>query len=86
VVVAGKTLAHFSRLEDAVEATDYEIDRLGQRAQTAAVPSASWRRGAVPVSLLSRLKAHGVSQKPADHGEALALLSFAEHGPARRRR
>jgi len=79
VLVGGKKVAHFSRLEEAVEAVDYEVGRLGRRALASARPDAAWRRGAVPAALAKSLP------RPArDHGEALALACFAAHGPGRR--
>jgi hypothetical protein len=74
----GETLARFARLEEAVEATDYEVGRLGAQAARAALQSAEWRRGEVPPALVRRLKALGVARPPRTHGDALALLSFRE--------
>ncbi|MEZ6185675.1 MAG: DEAD/DEAH box helicase [Planctomycetota bacterium] len=76
VRVDGRKQAHFSRLEDAVEAVDYEVGRLGQRAAASAFARAAWRRSPVPRDLARRL-----SRPARDHSDALALLAFDAHGP-----
>lgn len=45
VSLDGAPQARFSRLEEAVEATDYEIAKMGRRAAASALPDAPWRRG-----------------------------------------
>lgn len=44
VVLDGKAMARFSKLEDAVAAVDYEVERRGRHAALSALPSAAWRR------------------------------------------
>ncbi len=44
VVVDGKAMDRFSRMEDAVQAVDYEIERMGRAAALSARENASWRR------------------------------------------
>jgi superfamily II DNA or RNA helicase len=45
VILDGKVKDRFSRMEDAVQAVDYEITRMGRGAAASARDSASWRRG-----------------------------------------
>jgi len=86
VTVDGVEKARFSRIEDAVEAVDYEVRKAGRRAEQSALPSADWRAEPVPPELARALL--GLSRRrPADsHGEALALLTHARHGPGAARR
>lgn len=44
VSLDGKVMAHFSRLEEAVQAADYEITRMGRSAALSALHDAAWRR------------------------------------------
>ena len=83
VEVDGKLVPQrFTRLEEAVEAVDYEVGKLGRKASASALPSAGWRDEPVPGALEDRLARRGVSART--HGEALARLAYAEHGPRRR--
>lgn len=86
VLVDGRKVAHFARLEDAVEAVDHEVAGRGPWAERAARPDASWRRAAVPDDLARRLGALRPPRRARDLGEALALLAFAAHGPGAQRR
>ncbi|MCA8922216.1 MAG: DEAD/DEAH box helicase [Planctomycetes bacterium] len=79
VLVDGRKQAHFSRLEDAVEAVDFEVERLGRSAVAGALPAAAWRREPVPARLAQRLP-----RPVRDHGEAVALACFVAHGPRAR--
>ena len=45
VSLDGAPQARFSRMEEAVEATDYEIAKMGRRVAASALPDAPWRRG-----------------------------------------
>jgi len=60
VVLDGKTMDRFSRMEDAVQAVDYELHRMGRAVAASALDTAAWRR--VPSA-----------QVPAPAGEALRL-------------
>ena len=44
VTVDGKVMERFSRLEEAVEAVDFELERRGPRTAASAQPTAPWRR------------------------------------------
>src|SRR6185436_17227322 len=50
VVMDGRPMERFSRLEEAVEAVDFELERMGRGAVLSAAPQAAWRRAAPPVS------------------------------------
>ncbi len=86
VRLAGKEVATFARLEEAVEAVDYEVARMGPKVAASARPSAPWRRDPVPPALAERLAALRPPRRASRLGDALAHLAFAEHGPGRRSR
>ena len=50
VVMDGRPMERFSRLEAAVEAVDFELERLGRGAVLSAAAEAAWRRAAPPVA------------------------------------
>lgn len=81
VLADGRKVAQFSRLEDAVEAVDYEVSRRGRRSERAALPDAAWRRAPVPADVAARLAACRPPSRAGHLGEALARLAFATHGP-----
>lgn len=81
VLQDGRKVAHFSRMEDAVEAVDHEVSKRGPWAEKAAHPLAVWRRGAVPAELAAKLAALKPPRRAANLGEALGHLAFAAHGP-----
>jgi len=70
----GVVMARFSRVEAAIDAVDYEVDRRGPRWSAAALDSAAWRAGPVPPSLRAALDANGVHAS--SYGDALQLLSL----------
>jgi ATP-dependent helicase IRC3 len=49
VVMDGRPMERFSRLEAAVEAVDFELERMGRGAVLSAAAEAAWRRAAPPV-------------------------------------
>ena len=70
VTLDGKTMDRFCRLEEAVEAVDFEVQRLGRRAELSARPEAAWR----------------LAQSPEDAktlGEALQLAVWRRFHPLR---
>jgi superfamily II DNA or RNA helicase len=71
VSLDGRTMDRFSRLEEAVEAMDYEIERFGRACAASARMEAPWRTGPVPEPLLARCR-----EKPSTLAEALRLLAF----------
>jgi superfamily II DNA or RNA helicase len=46
VLMDGGAMARFSELEEAVNAVDFEVERMGRAAALSALPSAPWRRAA----------------------------------------
>jgi hypothetical protein len=48
ITLDGRVVASFTRLEDAVQASDYEIGRMGRAARASAKHTAPWRRTAIP--------------------------------------
>lgn len=44
----GRAMERFSRLEAAVEAVDFELERMGRGAVLSAADEAPWRRAAAP--------------------------------------
>jgi superfamily II DNA or RNA helicase len=71
VSLDGRTMDRFSRLEEAVEAVDYELERFGRACAASAREEAAWRKAAVPERLLARCR-----EKPGTLAEALRLLTF----------
>ncbi len=65
----GKLMDKYSRMEEAVAAVDYEIDRMGRGASLTALPGAPWRNAAAPPSLLTDIasaRKHGGALNWAD--------------------
>jgi len=78
VQVDGRERGRFSRLADAVEATEYEVAKMGPNAHASGLPNAAWRQVAVGRELaeMARKARHG---RPVDTiAEALAALTYAE--------
>ena len=67
----GEAIDRFSTLERAVEAVDYEIDRMGRAASASARDIAPWRVRPAPPELVARLRS---SSTAATHADALRLL------------
>jgi len=92
VTVEGKEVAAFSRLEEAVEAVDFELRRRGPAVVASARPGAAWRQQPVPPELASALAGlpllQGALHRPLSAlrwGESMRLLAVATHGPRRGR-
>ncbi len=51
----GKVVDKYSRMEEAVAAVDYEIDRMGRGASLSALPGAPWRKAAPPPSMVAEV-------------------------------
>ena len=86
VTLDGKAMERFTRIEDAVEAVDYEVGRKGRAAVASARPTAAWRHEAVPDKLANQLAALKPPQVATTHGDAMRLLVYASHGPRARRK
>jgi hypothetical protein len=54
VALDGESMARFSRLEEAVEAVDYEVQRMGAAAQSSALAGAAWRSAPAAVNAKAR--------------------------------
>lgn len=71
VLLDQRAMARFSQLEEAVEAVDYEIARLGRTAAASARSDAPWRSAPAPPSLIDQYR-----EKPRSLAEALHRLTF----------
>jgi ATP-dependent helicase IRC3 len=71
VTLDGAVMERFSRLEEAVEAVDFEIEQMGRAQGQSALPNASWRGAPVPAGVRERLPARNTADTLAD---ALRLL------------
>jgi ATP-dependent helicase IRC3 len=83
VVARGETVARFSRLEEAVEAVDYEVAEQGPAAEQSARPTAAWRSQPPTPEQRAALAALAPPQAAATQGEALRLLTWAAHARTR---
>ena len=81
VLVDGKEMERFSRLEEAVEAVDYEVGRKGRAAAMSARPDAAWRAASVPSAVGKQLAELRPPRSASTHGEAVRYLAYAQHGP-----
>ncbi len=86
VVLDGRKVAGFSKLEDAVEATDFEVHRMGRVAIVTALPEADWRREPVPTPLIEQLADLRRPRRAGSWGEAVRLLAFERYARERRAR
>jgi hypothetical protein len=77
VLMDGRPMERFSRLEAAVEAVDFELERMGRGALLSAAPEAGWRRTAPP------LAGQALGPPAADLGEALRLSVWHRFHPRR---
>jgi hypothetical protein len=90
VFADGKSKERFSRLEEGVEAVDFEIERLGRHARLSALADAPWRREPVDATVpdgghdaAPATTAQG--SPPRSRGEALQLAVWRKYHPASRR-
>jgi superfamily II DNA or RNA helicase len=81
VTIDGKEVERFSRIEEAVEAVDFEVHSRGPLAAASARPTAAWRAELVPAELQEQLARLTPPQSASTHGEALQYLAYATHGP-----
>ncbi len=78
VTLGGRSMARYSRLEEAVEAVDYELHQMGREVASSALPTAAWRQAPAPRPLLSGLRTPNGELKLDD---ALQLAVFERvHG------
>jgi len=83
VLFDGEQRARFTRIEEALEATDYEVAQTGRVEALSARDEAAWRQDPVPASVLETLAELSPPRYAASLGEALAYLAFAKHNPPR---
>ena len=86
VRVDGRDVARFSRVEEAVEACDYEVRQMGRVAAGTALPGSPWREGPVPADLGRMLSSCRPPLHARQWGEAAARLAYRQHGPKGRPR
>jgi len=75
VVMDGRPMERFSRLEAAVEAVDFELERMGRGTVLSAAAEAAWRRAAPPVA------GQPPGPRAANLGEALRLSVWQRFHP-----
>ncbi len=75
-------VATFTKVIDAVEAVDYEINRMGSIQRISARDDADWRLGDVPASVQQQLGAFRPPRRAENLGDALGYLLYAQHNPA----
>lgn len=73
VTMDDRIVERFSRMEDAVQAVDFEVERRGRAAAASAREDARWRRAAVPERVAETLRSR---RCPAEMGEALRLAAW----------
>lgn len=75
VSLDGEVMEGFSTIEEAVQAVDYEIDRMGRARTESAREHASWRAAPAPENLVSVVPGSG-RPRPSQLGEALQLAAW----------
>ena len=83
IFVDGNDTACFARVDQAVEAVDYEVSERGPAIDASARPEAEWRRLLVSEAQVQALSALRPPQRAATKGEAVLRLAWAKY--ARRR-
>ncbi|MBL4848513.1 MAG: DEAD/DEAH box helicase [Planctomycetes bacterium] len=87
VTLEGKEKARFSTPEEAVEAVDYEVERLGPKVAQSALHEANWRQSSPPRALLEDLAERAPGRPPQPTwGGALVLSALLDAREARRER
>ena len=74
ILLNGKKVAAFSKVEAAVEATDFEVAKLGHFAGHSAHSSARWRRDPVPSQLKTRVDNARITVPIENWGDAVRAL------------
>jgi superfamily II DNA or RNA helicase len=73
IVLDGNVMDRTSRMEDAVSAVDYEIDRMGRLPMASAKQGASWRMAPAPELLRASLR---TKPAPVHFGEAARMATW----------
>lgn len=84
VQIDGNDRASFSKVIDAVEAVDFEINSMGPIPNQTALDDADWRIAPITDELRSELKKLHPPRNTEFIGDAIGYLLFAEHNQARR--
>jgi ATP-dependent helicase IRC3 len=79
IEINGEKRAHFSRIIDAIEAVDYEIEQMGSLELQTARDDAIWRTDTVPHEISQMLKSLRPPRKANNLADALGYLVFAKH-------
>ena len=84
VLLDGKELARFSRVTQAVEAVDFELQKKGYRIAESGKDYAAWRFEDPPSEVALRLNAMKPRRQCQTHGEALRLLAWDTYANRRK--
>ena len=84
VKIDDKERASFSKIVDAVEAVDFEIQSMGRIAMLTALDDADWRIAPITDEIRSELKTLHPPRSTEFIGDALGYLLFAQHNQPRR--
>ena len=76
VLLDDREMARFSRITQAVEAVDFELQKRGHRIAESARDYAAWRFEEPPPPVVLRLQAMRPARRCQTHGEALRLLAW----------
>jgi len=80
VLMDGKEVTRFSRIVEAVEAVDFEIQRRGRTIAESARDFAAWRFEDPPQDVLNRLSGLRPPRQCQTYGEALRILTWDSYG------
>jgi len=86
VFADGQPVAHFAKLEPAVEAVDYEVAAKGPAAERSARPDAAWRGMPPSEAQQERLRQLSPPARVGSKGEAVQRLAYAKYARRRGRR
>ena len=75
-------VATFTKIIDAVEAVDYEINRMGRIQRLSARDDADWRLADAPEMIQQQLNTFRPPRQAENLGDALGYLLYAKHNPA----
>jgi superfamily II DNA or RNA helicase len=79
ILLEGAEVGRASLIEQAVEAADYEVGRMGYLAMDTASMYADWRQTKPPPELLANLSAHRLPRPPQTLEDVFRVLTFYQH-------
>ncbi len=85
VSLDGEVMERFSTIEEAVQAVDYEVGRLGRAEAASALPGAPWRGAPAPPELVEALPPVGPRRAEVSMEEAMRLSVWGRLAAARPR-